>query len=232
MKQIKALILDAGGVMVHPIHGNWDIPALYREILKDRASLFHGPEFLAACAANREYLNEDRSLPTLDEEYHCRYNFLKGVFSYLKADIPEETLIELAEDFSYNPERYRWYPDTDDVLERLHQRYRIGVLSDAMPSFRVVADKHDAGLKHFDAVSISCEVGCAKPNPIMYRDILAKLQMPPENCIFVDDRPCNLEGAAKLGISTVQMCRDGIEEWSGPAVHTLVELETYLEELK
>ena len=51
MSKIKALVLDAGGVMVHPIHGNWNIPVHYREHLGAYARDIPGKKWLEACAA-------------------------------------------------------------------------------------------------------------------------------------------------------------------------------------
>lgn len=53
----------------------------------------------------------------------------------------------------------------------------------------------------------------------------------PEECLFADDRVCNLEGAIHSSIHAVQMCRDVLEEWNNDAAHDLCELNDYLEEL-
>jgi putative hydrolase of the HAD superfamily len=56
----------------------------------------------------------------------------------------------------------------------------------------------------FDAVVISCEVGLSKPDPRIYRHCLARLGLEPPQALFVDDRADNIEGAARIGLRTLQ----------------------------
>jgi putative hydrolase of the HAD superfamily len=51
----------------------------------------------------------------------------------------------------------------------------------------------------------SCFVGLRKPEEGIYRLALEITQKAPEECCFVDDRPLNLDSAAKLGMQVIQM---------------------------
>jgi putative hydrolase of the HAD superfamily len=51
----------------------------------------------------------------------------------------------------------------------------------------------------------SCFVGLRKPEIGIYRLAIETTQINPEECCFIDDRALNLEGAAKLGMRTIQM---------------------------
>jgi putative hydrolase of the HAD superfamily len=51
----------------------------------------------------------------------------------------------------------------------------------------------------------SCYVGLRKPDERIYRLALDVLQKPAEECCFIDDRPVNIEAAAKVGMRTVLM---------------------------
>jgi epoxide hydrolase-like predicted phosphatase len=55
----------------------------------------------------------------------------------------------------------------------------------------------------FDAVVISGEVGIRKPAPDIYILAARRIDVPPQQCVFVDDLPFNLEPAAKLGMATI-----------------------------
>jgi putative hydrolase of the HAD superfamily len=57
----------------------------------------------------------------------------------------------------------------------------------------------------FDLFISSCFVGVRKPEARIYRMALEVTQHVADECCFIDDRPINLEGAAKLGIKTVLM---------------------------
>jgi len=56
----------------------------------------------------------------------------------------------------------------------------------------------------FDAVVISCEVGLSKPDPRIYELCLERLALPAASTLFVDDRADNVEGAARIGLRTLQ----------------------------
>jgi putative hydrolase of the HAD superfamily len=57
----------------------------------------------------------------------------------------------------------------------------------------------------FDLFVSSCYVGMRKPDEKIYRLALDLIQKAPDECCFIDDRPLNIEGAAKVGMRTVLM---------------------------
>jgi putative hydrolase of the HAD superfamily len=58
--------------------------------------------------------------------------------------------------------------------------------------------------KYFSAFFSSCYLGVSKPHAEIYRLALDISQRQPEECVFIDDRPLNLEGARHLGLHTIQ----------------------------
>ncbi len=52
----------------------------------------------------------------------------------------------------------------------------------------------------FDMIFNSAEIGRAKPDPEVYRHVLARLDLAPEQVFFTDDRLDNTEAASRLGI--------------------------------
>jgi putative hydrolase of the HAD superfamily len=62
------------------------------------------------------------------------------------------------------------------------------------------------GLREIFRIFISsCFVGLRKPESGIYQLAIDVTQINPEQCCFIDDRPLNLECAAKLGMKTIQM---------------------------
>jgi len=51
----------------------------------------------------------------------------------------------------------------------------------------------------FDALFISCEIGCKKPDPAFFRHIQKHLGLDGGTLLFLDDRPENVEAARKFG---------------------------------
>lgn len=226
---ITTILLDAGGVLVRALHGEWDIPAALYEILGDRAKDVPGDAWHAAHDRFHDLIREDAVLDAAGE-YRQRRAFLDVVGKALDWHMTEAELDALAQDFTCNDARYIWYDDVAPVLLRLHCKYRIGVLSDAMPSVETYARAYENGHGFFDEIVLSTQIGACKPDPRMYGEILRRMNVRPEECVFVDDRACNLEGAESCGIRGVQMLRDGSEKsWNGAAIRGLTDLEMLLE---
>jgi putative hydrolase of the HAD superfamily len=56
----------------------------------------------------------------------------------------------------------------------------------------------------FTAFFTSCYLGLVKPQPEHYRRAMQITQRAPEECLFVDDRPMNVEVAQILGMHPIQ----------------------------
>lgn len=80
-------------------------------------------------------------------------------------------------------------------------RLRVATLSNAGPDQRQVSiDKF--GLDRLvDLMVISAEERIQKPDPAIYRLAADRLGVAPEGCVFVDDRPDNVEGAKAVGMT-------------------------------
>jgi putative hydrolase of the HAD superfamily len=57
----------------------------------------------------------------------------------------------------------------------------------------------------FDLFVSSCYVGMRKPDEKIYGLALDLIQKAPDECCFIDDRPVNIEGAAKVGMRAILM---------------------------
>ncbi|MFP3915536.1 MAG: HAD family hydrolase [Actinomycetota bacterium] len=99
------------------------------------------------------------------------------------------------------------YEDAVGVLRRLRAGgLRTGVVSNCSPSTRPVVDRLGLG-READAVVLSCEVGAAKPAAVIYEVALQAVGVEAARSVFVDDRADYLDGAAALGMRTVQIRR-------------------------
>ncbi|MCV2446058.1 HAD family hydrolase [Paracoccus sp. DMF] len=55
----------------------------------------------------------------------------------------------------------------------------------------------------FRDIVVSGRVGALKPEPAIYRLLMDRNGLRPEDCIFIDDNPDNVEGARALGIDGI-----------------------------
>ena len=58
--------------------------------------------------------------------------------------------------------------------------------------------------RSFQVFFSSCYVHSRKPEEAIYRIALAVTQRAPDECVFIDDRPLNLEAPRRLGFSVIQ----------------------------
>ena len=86
---------------------------------------------------------------------------------------------------------------------RTDGRYRMAMLNNESAELNQHRIRHFALYDCFDVFLSSCYLGVRKPADAIYRLALQLTQRDPERCVFIDDRPINLECAARLGIHTV-----------------------------
>jgi putative hydrolase of the HAD superfamily len=97
------------------------------------------------------------------------------------------------------------------MLARLARRYRLGVVSNFYGNLAGVCE--EAGLaSSFAALVDSCDVGCTKPEPAIFRAALAKVGAAPEEAVFVGDSvERDMAGARALGMPHVLVRADGAD---------------------
>lgn len=107
-----------------------------------------------------------------------------------------------------------------DLLKELRAKgYRLILLSNTNPFMMDWAlssefDGKGSSLNdYFDALYLSYRLGIMKPAPDFFREVLDNENILPEETLFVDDGPRNVEAAGKLGFMT--MCPDNGSDWTG-----------------
>jgi putative hydrolase of the HAD superfamily len=129
-------------------------------------------------------------------------------------------------------EGVRLYPDTQPGLQALRQRgLKLGILSNC--SIQAGAVVHALEVSTLvDAVVLSCDVGLAKPDPAIYRQICAALEVAPTEAVFVGDGAGGeLEAAAALGLLAIKIRRPDQHAPEDHAVQAAHRIES-LEELR
>ena len=94
-------------------------------------------------------------------------------------------------------------PSTIELIKSLKPHYRLGLVSNTSPWHFEYSIRRVEVYPLFDAVSLSFEVKAMKPAAAMYDDVLAKLGVQPEHCIYVDDLMENVEGARNRGMTAL-----------------------------
>ena len=80
---------------------------------------------------------------------------------------------------------------------------RTALLSNMQPDMLAFVRKEHHWLNEFEVRIFSCEVAEAKPQPAIFQLAAQRLNVPPEVCLFVDDREANVAGAREVGMQAV-----------------------------
>lgn len=77
---------------------------------------------------------------------------------------------------------------TFDLIRKLKPNYKLGLISDTNPWHFQHGIFPTEVFPLFDTVTLSYEVGALKPDPRIFADALAKLDLMAEECVYIDDQ--------------------------------------------
>jgi putative hydrolase of the HAD superfamily len=185
MPHITAVFSDIGGVL---LSNGWDRGA--RKSLVEKFSLdgedFEDRHQLVSAALDTGQLELD--------------HYLDRTIFYRPRNFPKQTMI----DFIYAQSQP--FPESLALLARLarSRRLLLATLNNESRELNLYRLEKFGLRNYFSVFFSSCFLGVAKPNARIYRLALELSQRPPEECVFIDDRPLNLECARRLGLHTIQ----------------------------
>ena len=195
MTEITTLFWDIGGVI---LTNGWD-----RGSRREATTAFHldWEEF------------EDRhdlSFPAFDAGQISLNEYLDRTLFYRTRPFTREEFTAFM--FAQSKE----YPGSRAVLDALArtERYFIGAINNEpleLNEYRIQAFHLR---RDFLVFFSSCYVHSRKPEAHIFRVALEVTQRKPEECVFIDDRPLNLESPRRLGMNAIhyqnpdQLCSD------------------------
>lgn len=190
MKDIKALVVDYGGVLTTPLQEA--MVAFATEIgleLQDFVRVA-----LAPYAGGEDSLITDFETGRISEqEFSTAFAARLGEVTGEEID-PTNLVSKLFGGVALEA----------SMLDAV-ARVRAGGLKTALLSNSWGLDLYpmDQFAQLFDVVVISGEVGLRKPDRPIFDLLLKRLELSAEQCLFVDDHPGHLHAAAELGIETL-----------------------------
>ena len=180
---IKAVIFDFGGVVKHS----------YKRGLKRLAGAYRISEKRLLEVFHQFYDIFWRGLITEDE-------FWLRLSKTLGKPVPPNKHKLWREDYEKG---FYIYPQIVSLVKELKKKgIKTAILSNTIKPFMEVINKH-RGYQGFDVLVLSCEVGLLKPEREIYLLTAQKLNVKPEECIFIDDKEEYLTPAKKLGMKTI-----------------------------
>ncbi len=177
---IKAIIFDYGGVISKK--AGWDV--------------------FCMTYAEKYNVNKEEFLKIVHENWgKAKINqmnssfFWKNVAKFLK--ISEEQLKSDANEYHY------FNPAMLEIAKQLKQNYKIALLSNHIEDWleeTIIKYKLN---EVFEIIVTSYNTGFAKPDKEIYLKILEKLNLKPEECLFIDDFERNIKAAKALNINCI-----------------------------
>jgi putative hydrolase of the HAD superfamily len=180
---IKAILFDLGGVVVS------DVFTIFDGWLAKRCNL---P--IDKVKERRRPIWQEYELGNMDG-----IDFMQGVIDALHIEEDPERLL----DDTFPLIR----PDKSvvELVGRLKRsgKYVLGVVSNNSFEWSEHS-KETLGLgRYFDAWVVSCDISCKKPGRDIYLFAAEKLGVKPEECIFIDNMPANVQGAIAVGMNAL-----------------------------
>lgn len=198
--------------MVFPKSGSWWPGPEFDVILKrygiDTSQInLHSKKI--ALEEGLNYLDTNHLVNNIEEELAQFRTYYQIVCNQLGLRTDKQLIEDLA--CAYVEEcNFLLYPDTIPSLGRLmNGGIALGVLSDAWPSLH---HKYvTLGIRHyFKSLTISAEIGCCKPNELIYRKAIDEIGIAPKNLLFVDDDLDNVKASIQLGMNGIVMLRNKV----------------------
>ena len=90
-----------------------------------------------------------------------------------------------------------------ELVRSLRPRYKTALLSNAFSDLRRMLVDQWKIIDAFDEIIISSEVGVMKPDERIYKMTLERLNLRPDQAVFIDDFESNTAAADKLKLHTV-----------------------------
>ena len=184
MAEITTLFWDIGGVI---LTNGWD-----RGSRKEAAAAFRldWEEFQD---------RHDLSFPAFDSGLITLNEYLERTLFYRSRSFSREEFIAFM--FAQSKE----YSETRAILDAvsLSGKYFVGAINNEPLELNQYRIETFDLRRNFLVFFSSCYVRSRKPEETIYRIALEVTQRAPEKCLFIDDRPLNLESPRRLGMNVI-----------------------------
>ncbi len=124
-------------------------------------------------------------------------DFLKELNRVLRTDIEEMEFTTL-----WNA-TFRENKEMSELLQELKKSYSLYLISNTNENHYGYIQREFDVARHFSELILSYEVGSAKPELAIYKEVLSRSGIAPGRCVFVDDLEHNVRAAQELGLQAL-----------------------------
>jgi epoxide hydrolase-like predicted phosphatase len=181
-KQYKAIIFDAGGVIID-----------HKQHLKKLIKIFN-PKDKKQFWININKYSGDLSVNKISEKEYWK------IIAKLEGKNPKDIPNNLWE-IDYE-KLTKINKKIINLIKRLKKNYKTILISNTLKSHAKINRKRGL-FDYFDDILNSCDVGLTKENPQIFYLAVKRNNLNFNECIFIDDVETFLNVASKLGIKTI-----------------------------
>ena len=223
---IKNIIFDNGSVLCEPRTGHWLITPKFWDIVGNDEK--ENVEKIKSSMKNYGHIVTQQP-KTEEEEYEM---FVKAYYQFLKdynyKNLSKKIAEELAFDNVYNDDKYIFYDDVDDCLDKLSKEYDLYMVTDAWAStFRVLDNRNIS--KYFKNITVSAMESKTKLEGLFEVFLEKNKDINPLESVFIDDRIDILDKAYECGFNVLLMDRKNkYNDCKYPVIHQLSDIEKFI----
>ncbi|PKB84335.1 MAG: hypothetical protein BZY88_00210 [SAR202 cluster bacterium Io17-Chloro-G9] len=203
MSPITTVIFDMYETLVENHHDQWRVT--FKQIIRDQGLDVTTETLWQAWLAQERGFRDSRTAPgaKFQTYYQGWHGSFVGAFQELSlSGDPAAACHKSIEDLSQRPA----YPETREALASVQRHYRTALLSNAdedyfRPNLKLLGVE-------FEQVLSSEEARSYKPQPGLFLEMLRRLAVTPDECLYVGDRQFeDVKGASGVGMGTVWLNR-------------------------
>lgn len=90
-----------------------------------------------------------------------------------------------------------------NLIQKLKKNYKIALLSNHVEEWITSTIEYHNLKNNFDEIVISSQFKLIKPDPEIFHLTIKKLNVKPNEAVFIDDRQTNVTGGSKVGINSI-----------------------------
>ncbi len=182
----KHIIFDLGGVLFQ-----WNPKEILRTLITEDPTF---PENIPEITLTKAWTDFDAGLIMLKEtiEILAETYQRKHIERFIELSIEKLTPIEQGVRLLQNVQA---------------QGCKTFILSNISEEFLNRIAPHHLFLSSFDGAVFSYQIKAVKPHEKIYKALLTKYHLDPQECLFIDDFPANIKAALDVGIDGI-LCQD------------------------
>ena len=209
---LKAVLFDINGT-INEIWTNETDDAVYRTVAN---YLSYQGVLIPADVLKRDFFDINRHQRETSEELYPEFDAV-GIFEKIvdryatsythhlpkhKRELLAQTAAEVFR--AATRSHLSLYPDVEKTLTALQKKYRLGALSDGQEVW-AIPELNAVGLSDFfEHVLVSSHYGYRKPDPRLFKKLLKKMHLDPNEAVYVgNDMYRDVYGAQGVGLKTV-----------------------------